>query len=234
MAIAVVTGASSGIGKAIVLRLLELNYKVYGLARTDADIYHDNFNAIKIDLQDSIMIESFCKTIDELDLLINAAGFGRFEPHEELSTATIIEMIHVNLTAPILLTNLLLRTLKTNALTTDMRRSTIINITSIEALKSSKFSALYTATKSGLRGFGNALFEEVRKSGVNVVTINPDMTESNFFSDLRFETSKKEDERLIADDIADTVENILSTRSGVAITEVTVRAQKFGIAKKSK
>ena len=102
-------------------------------------------------------------SVRNLGLLVNAAGFGRFEPHEELSMKTIQEMISLNLTAPITLSNLLLRPLKEN-------KGSIINITSIEATRSSKFSALYSATKSGLRAFGQSLFEEVRNHGVSVVT----------------------------------------------------------------
>ena len=108
----------------------------------------------------------------------------------------------------------------------------IINITSIEATKSSKFSALYSASKSGLRAFSLALFEEVRKSGVNVVSINPDMTDTAFFDELNFTTHEALDKHLLAEDIADVIENILNHRMGVAINEVTVRAQRFGITKK--
>ena len=134
-------------------------------------------------------------------------------------------MVTLNLTAPMILSNGLLRTLKFN-------EGVIFNITSVEALRHSKFSALYTATKAGLRAFSLSLFEEVRKSGVNVVSINPDMTDTAFFDELRFETSQEFDKRLEAADIADTVQNILQMRSGVAITDITIRAQRFAIVKK--
>ena len=110
----------------------------------------------------------------------------------------------------------------------------IINITSIEATKSSKFSALYSASKSGLRAFSLALFEEVRKSGVNVVSINPDMTDTHFFDELNFTTHDSLDKHLLAEDIAEIIENLLNHRVGVAINEITVRAQRFGITKKGK
>ena len=95
-------------------------------------------------------------------------------------------------------------------------------------------SALYRATRTGLRAFGQSLFEEVRKDGVNVLTINPYMTDTAFFDDLHFGVSDKEDEKLLASDIADIVEEVLKMRPGSAVTEVTVRAQKFGITKKKK
>jgi len=106
----------------------------------------------------------------------------------------------------------------------------IINIASIEATKHSKFSALYTATKSGLRDFGLSLFEELRKSGVGVTTINPDLTTTNFFDDLQFEPSKQENTFLMPQTIAKTVIDILNTQG--VITDITIRPQKFSIQKK--
>jgi len=158
-------------------------------------------------------------------MLINCAGFGRFEPHEELSTKIITDMIYLNLTAPLLLSNALLRDLKKN-------NGYLININSIEAIKTSKFAGVYSASKAGLKAFGDSLFEETRKSGLSVTNINPDMTQSNFYDDLRFDVSKKEDEKLLAQDIADAVEHILNMRKGAVISEYTVRSLNFGISKK--
>jgi len=134
-------------------------------------------------------------------------------------------MTFVNLTAPMLLTNATLRSLKK----TD---GYLININSIEALRASKFAGVYSATKAGLKAFGDSLFEETRKSGLSITNINPDMTESNFYDDLRFETSKKEDEKLFASDIANAIEHILTMRKGAVVSEYTIRSLKFGISKK--
>jgi len=231
MPTAVVTGASSGIGKAIAKRLLKMDYKVTGISRNirQDDIADKNFTIINSDLSSAKETLLTCKRLQkeykDITVLINAAGFGRFEPHEELSAKTIEEMVHVNLTAPILLTNTLLRQLKSN-------NGFIINITSIEAVRSSRFSALYSATKAGLRSFGQSLFEEVRKSDLSVVTINPDMTDTSFFDELRFGVSTECNSRLESEDIADAVEQILSMRKGVAVTEYTIRPQQFAIVKK--
>ncbi len=229
---AVVTGARSGIGKAITYLLLEKGYTVYGISRRIApgDFRQGHFHALPCDLSIPEAIESdtrLLKEIDDISLLVNAAGAGRFDPHETLDPSLIAGMAALNLTAPMILSNLLLRTLKTN-------RGTIINITSVEALRASKFAALYSATKSGLRAFGQSLFEEVRKDGVNVVTINPDMTDTPFFDDLRFGVGEAEDSRLQPSDITAVIETILSMRPGAAVTEVTIRPQRFGITKKKK
>ena len=208
---AIVTGYSSGIGKAIVSTLELNNFQVLTLTTR---------------LNDTVALEKEVKSLlkeYDIDLLVNCAGLGIFTPHEEISISKIKELIDINLTAPIILTNLMLRSLKKT-------KGHIINISSIEATKHSKFSALYSATKSGLRDFGLCLFEELRKSGVGVTTINPDLTKTNFFDDLQFEPSTKEDTYLVPQTIAYTVIDILNTKG--VITDITIRPQKFEIKRK--
>ncbi|MDY0122786.1 SDR family NAD(P)-dependent oxidoreductase [Sulfurimonas sp.] len=225
----VVTGASSGIGKEIARRLLLLGYEVIGISRgiKKEDFDSQNFTPLQADLADEKSTLATCKKLSNEDIymLVNCAGFGRFEPHEELDNKTITDMVFLNLTAPMLLANALLRNLKKNG-------GYLININSIEALRSSKFAGVYGATKAGLKAFGDSLFEETRKSSLSVTNINPDMTHSNFYNDLRFETSQHEDEKLLSSDIADAVEHILSMRKGAVVSEYTIRSLNFGISKK--
>ncbi len=208
---AIVTGYSSGIGKAI-CEILELN----------------SYEVIKLEsrLEDSVHLELEVKTLlksIDINLLVNCAGVGIFKPHEEISISKIKELIDVNLTAPIILSNLCLRSLKKT-------KGHIINIASVEATRHSKFSALYTATKSGLRDFGLALFEELRRSDVKVTTINPDLTKTNFFNDFNFEPSDSKEAHLQAIDIAKAVLKIVEFDA--VITDITVRPQRLEIKKK--
>ncbi len=231
MKTAVVTGASSGIGKEISKRLLALGYKVIGISRniSNNDFENVNFQALPCDLSQQKETIKLCENLKKEDIfiLINCAGFGRFEPHENLHVDIITTMTFLNLTAPMLLTNATLRSLKENA-------GYLININSIEALRASKFAAVYSATKAGLRAFSDSLFEETRKSALSITNINPDMTQSNFYNELRFETSQKENEKLLASDIADAVAHILSMRKGAVVSEYTIRSLNFGIMKKTK
>ena len=116
MKIAVVTGASSGIGKEICKRILSLGYKVIGISRTveDSMFEYKNFVSLQVDLSDEKSTLKVCDVLknENISILVNSAGFGRFEPHEELNVKTIIDMTFLNLTAPMLLTNALLRDLK--------------------------------------------------------------------------------------------------------------------------
>lgn len=228
MATAIVTGTSSGIGEAIAQVLLQNGYNVIGLSRRRGDIHHPLFEHLPCDLSDLAVVDILQKKLvelEDLEILVNAAGFGRFEPHEELSTKVITDMIAINLTTPILLANALLRPLK-------KAKGLIVNITSIEATRHSKFSALYSATKAGLRAFGLTLFEETRNGGVKVVTINPDMTETPFFDGFRFGVGEDDDTKLFTSDIAQAIQYLLDAREGICVTEMTIRSQRFGITKK--
>jgi short-subunit dehydrogenase len=229
--LAVITGASSGIGKEICQRVLDRDYDVIGISRsiTDEDFNDSRVKAIQTNLADEDSTLKLCKTLknESVDILINCAGFDKFKPHEELSPKTITDMTFLNLTAPMLLTNALLRSLKKND-------GYLININSIEAIKTSKFAGVYSASKAGLKAFSDSLFEETRKSGLSVTNINPDMTQTSFYDELRFDTSDKEEERLLASDIADAVEHILTMRKGAVISDYTIRSLKFGISKKSR
>ncbi|MFT7860992.1 MAG: SDR family NAD(P)-dependent oxidoreductase [Sulfurimonas sp.] len=227
---AIVTGASSGIGYAITKRLLALGYSVTGVSRTidEALFDRDDFKTIRCDLSDEKATRQLAEKLkkERCDLLINCAGFGKFSPHEELSAETIIKMTFLNLTAPMLLTNATLRSLK-------KKGGYLININSIEALRASKFAGVYSATKAGLKAFSDALFEETRKSDLSITNINPDMTESEFYNELNFDVTDNENQKLLAQDIADAVEHILDMRKGAVVTDYTIRSLHFGIKKRT-
>ena len=207
---AIVTGFNSGIGEEISKNLSSNNYNIIKLTSRLEDVKS---------LENEI--NHILTTVD-IDLLVNCAGLGVFKPHEEISIAKIQELINVNLTAPIVLCNLLLRNLKKTS-------GHIINITSIEALRHSKFSALYTATKSGLRDFSLSLFEECRKSGVKVTSINPDITNTSFFDEFNFKPLNSLDTCIRPETIAKVILDVVRCKS--TITDLTIRPQKFGISK---
>ncbi|MBE0492314.1 MAG: SDR family oxidoreductase [Sulfurospirillum sp.] len=212
------SGGRSGIGKAMRTTLVDMGYSVYNISRSEGEIL--------CDLSDTKTLEREVKQwlqTHELHVLLNCAGVGVFQPHETLSSATIQNILHVNLLAPILLTNLCLKSLKAT-------KGHIFNVSSIEATRHAKYSALYTATKSGLRDFGLSLFEEVRKDEVKVTSLNPDMTKTPFFDTLHFAPSSKENEYLVPQTLANTMRFILENEA--VITDITIRSPKFGIQKK--
>ena len=208
--IGIVTGYSSGIGLEIVSLLEKNGYNVIRL---------------KSRLQNFDDLEKETKAIlkqTNINFLVNAAGIGIFEPHHTISIKKIKELIDINLTAPIILSKLCIPSLKKT-------KGNIINITSIEAIKNSKYSALYGASKAGLRHFSLSLFEEARKEGIKVSSINPDITNTNFFenNNLKFSPKQHQDFYIDPSLIAKVVYDILHLSS--PITDITIRAQKVGV-----
>lgn len=228
MKTAIVTGASSGIGRAITKILLEEGYLVYGFGRhfRDSDD-SERLKKYEFDLKDVQKLITEVNKIQKcqkVNLLINNAGVGYFAPHEELNTAKIHEMVSVNLEIPMLLTQMLLRDLKKN-------KGTIINISSITAKKSNTHGCVYGATKAGLSNFSQSLFDETRKYGVKVVTIHPDMSKTDFYRNADFDVGITEDTYMNPEEIADMVKWVLEKRDGIVVTDLTVRPQYHKLTK---
>jgi len=209
----IITGSTGGIGSALVHSLKENGYRILPV-----ESRLENLKLLEMEIKELLAANT-------VDVLINCAGFGIFRPHEEISPEDIRRLIEVNLTAPIVITGLCLRSLKASA-------GHIINISSIEATRHSKFSALYTAAKSGLRDFSLSLFEEVRKSGVSVSSVNPDITDTHFFDSLGFGPAEDSSSYLNPEDVAAAVLGLL--QSGGVVTDLTIRPQRAGVKKKSR
>lgn len=232
MKVAILTGASKGIGLILTKRLISLNYKVYGIARSfqNTSFSHENFIPIECDVlstNELIKIIEFIKAKEpEINLLVNNAGVGYFGPHEQLKVKDIQTMIRTNLEAPLILCQLLLRELKKS-------KGMILSISSVTAKKVSTHGCAYAASKAGLSHFFTSLFEEVRKSGVKVTTIHPDITKSSFYDALDFTYEDEEDAVLLAEQIADAVEYVLSTSNNLVVNDITLRPQKNRIKRKT-
>lgn len=230
MKTALVTGASSGIGLAISRKLLEMNYKVYGIGRdfSKSNLENENFKRIICDIRNINQLLEKAKDIKKehrIYILINNAGVGYFGPHEELNKDKIHDMVTINLEVPMVLTNFFLRDLKKN-------KGYVINISSVTAKQSSTYGCAYSATKSGLTHFSESLFDETRKTGVKVITIHPDMTKTNFYRNSNFMEGDLEESYITSKCIADAVETILTQRIGTVITDITIKPQKHMIKRK--
>jgi short-subunit dehydrogenase len=229
MKTAILTGSSKGIGQALLKRLLSLDYKVYGLSRTP-QVFRENFIPVECDLLDTNKLVETIKSIEKnepnINLLVNNAGVGFFGPHEEINVGNIQTMLRTNLEVPLILSHLLLRTLKKN-------KGMIISVSSVTAKKISTHGCAYAASKAGLTHFHTSLFEEVRKTGVKVTTIHPDMTKSNFYDNSNFTYEDEEDAVLLEEQIADALEYVLTASENLVINDITLRPQKNKIKRKN-
>lgn len=226
---ALITGTTSGIGNAIAKKLLKDNWNVTGIARSQSVFADTNYTHICMDLCDTASLQNTIKALlkeTDFSLLINNAGVGYYAPHEELSAAQLHEILTVNVEVPMLLSKLLLRQLKQN-------QGTIINISSITAKNNNNtHGAAYGASKAALTSFGTSLFEEVRKYGVRVINIHPEMTVTALYRNASFEASTDDGCSLTSDDIADAVMYAVNAPKGTVINDITLRPQLHRISRK--
>ncbi len=221
---AIVTGASSGIGYAVSARLGALGYEVFGIGRDFGKAQwkaEDHIHPIICDVLDTDQLCACVKQIaseHRVRILVNNAGVGYYGLHEELNPDKIKKLVRTNLEAPMILTQQLLRQLKENA-------GYVINISSVTAGQSNPHGCAYGATKAGLASFSRSLFDEARKYGVKVVTISPDMTQTNLYRNANFREGDEPESYLLPEDVAGAVEWILRQREGVIVTELALKPQ---------
>lgn len=231
MKTAILTGASSGIGKAVTEVLIESGYKVYGFGRDFNNAADTDMLKIRqFDLTDTCSLVKEIKDIkktESISFLINNAGVGYFALHEELNPSKIHEMVTVNLEVPMLLSQLLLRDIKKN-------KGSIINISSVTAKKSNPHGCAYGATKAGLSNFSESLFDEARKYGVKVAAIHPDMTKTNLYRNADFDIGDTMDSYLEPEEVAEAVKWIINHREGLAVTDITIKPQYHRLSKGKK
>lgn len=230
---AIVTGSSRGIGLAISEFLVSQGYKVIGISRTapkSAPLLNpERYRHIHCDLSDTGKITSeiynILKEEPPIKVLVNNAGIGTFAPHEEIPVSELERMLILNFVTPVLLTRLFLRDLKKN-------EGWIFQIHSVAALKESVRGAAYAGSKAGLRHFGLNLFEEIRKSGVKLISVNPDIVDTEFYETLDFEKDPDPGSYLNVSDVLNAFEFAFSGRENSGFMEITVRPRYHRISKK--
>ncbi len=223
------TGASSGIGRATARRLLDEGFCVYGVGRQfDEPFPDENFHPIVMDM---LKTGAFYAYIRELEKkvaffgLINNAGAGYYGLHETLNPAKIHEMVTVNLEVPMVLTQLLLRNLKRN-------NGYVIDISSVTAKQSNPHGCAYGATKAGLTSFTASLFDEARKYGVHVAAVHPDMVQTKLYRNADFCEGESPDTFLLPEQVAEAVLYILKAPEGCTVADITVKPQRHGIRRR--
>ncbi|MGZ3536078.1 MAG: SDR family NAD(P)-dependent oxidoreductase [Thermodesulfobacteriota bacterium] len=180
---ALVTGASSGIGRETARRLADEGFQVIALARRKerlSELAKQNQNVIPkpVDLSDQQDLEKFCQEIstlpDPISVLINNAGFSVRGTIEDVSVASVRRLFEVNLFALIRITQACLPGMRR------LRQGTIVNLSSVVGKFPYPMSGPYAATKHAVEAISDALRMEVRPFGIRVVTIRPGVIGTEF------------------------------------------------------
>jgi short-subunit dehydrogenase len=184
--LAVVTGASSGIGAALALALSRRGQPVLAVARRTERLHDLSDRAraqggavvhvLGADVADRGAAERIRARARELgppSLLVNNAGFGAYGPFEEADPARLAEMVRTNCEAVVLLTHALLPELRAT-------RGAILNVASAAAFQPTPFMAVYGASKAFVLSFSEGLAEELRPARVAVAAFCPGPVSTEF------------------------------------------------------
>ncbi len=224
---AIVTGASSGIGKAIADILISHGYEVYGIGRSFENVNESTlFHPIVLDLLDQNKTDKILNTIPvkNLKVLINNAGCAYYGLHENIKRENIQEMVRLNLEVPMELSRRYLKVLREN-------RGDIINIASVSGMHEAAHGACYGASKAGLIAFSKSLFAEERKHGMRVMCVIPDMTDTNLYRNANFEADRNDGCCLLKEDVAEVVCDMIFHKNFVT-SEIVIQPQFHRIHKK--
>lgn len=179
--IALVTGASSGIGEAIARRLSNAGYKVYGTSRRGGASPDQSFEMLPLDVTSDLSVAAAVSELirreGRIDLLVNNAGFGTAPAGAEESSIEQAKAIFE--------TNFFGLVRMIRAVVPHMRRQgrgRIINISSVLGFLPMPYGALYAASKHAVEGYSESLDHELRNNGIRVSTIEPAYTRTQFES----------------------------------------------------
>lgn len=177
--VAIVTGASSGIGEATAHRLAVAGYKVYGTSRRGTQSSVQPFEMLPLDVTSDASVEALVKEVmrsdGRIDLLVNNAGFGVAPGGAEESSIEQAQAIFdTNFFGLIRMTRAVLPHMRQQG------RGRIINMSSVLGFLPMPYGALYAATKHAVEGYSESLDHEMRTRGIRVSVIEPAYTKTPF------------------------------------------------------
>jgi len=219
--IALVTGASSGIGEATAKRLATAGYKVYGTSRRGVQAAMRSFEMLALDVTNDDSVTTAVGEVIEregrIDLLVNNAGFGVAPAGAEESS---IEQARA-----IFETNFFGLVRMTRAVLPQMRRQgsgRIINIGSVLGFLPMPYGALYAATKHAVEGYSESLDHELRTRGIRVSIIEPAYTKTPFDSNFMEPDGKLDEYREARASVSRRVNVVMATAESPDVVAETV------------
>lgn len=220
-----VSGASSGIGKAIVNEALAKGLSVVATSR-DAkklQLLSNELNSgaliiYQCDVSDSKAVEEFYKktfSSEVPDALVNSAGITVFKNAAETSIAEVDGIIKTNLLGSVYAIHSVLPSMISK------KQGTIINISSVAAIKVLKGSSIYSATKAGLLQYSRVLREELREHNIRVIDVLPGATETPIWDE---KVRNRHKERMMKpSDVAGLVVKLLTGSGNMVAEEIVLR-----------
>lgn len=224
--VALVTGAGRGIGRAIAIALAKTGCTVIATARTVTELtaveqeilaLSGKVQVVQADLTRDDDLHSLIQSCGAVDFLINNAGWGQRASVIRSRVDDWDRTFRLNLRAPMILAKELLPAM------IKLGAGAVINIGSVSGKSGEANGAAYSASKFGLIGFTQSLYEEVREQGIKVAVILPGFVDTPMIPPVKHLDRQK---MIQADDVAQAVLYILHAPATACPVEITIRPQR--------
>lgn len=230
--VALITGASSGIGRALSLALAAEGMNLVLAARSLDKLNQLSGQAARLsqaevlvqpmDVSQQDQVQELARAVEntfgQVHLLVNNAGVCYGGTVADSDPEQMQRMIQVNLWGPYLVTHYCLPL---------MQEGDVVNISSVAGLRYAPGFAIYSATKFGLKALGEGLRNEVQSQGIRVLTVYPGVTDTDFFStftpDGKPPANVVKGEPLTAEQVARAIVAAIKNPPGVAVNELVIR-----------
>jgi NAD(P)-dependent dehydrogenase (short-subunit alcohol dehydrogenase family) len=222
--VALVTGASSGIGEATAERLVAAGYEVFGTSRRAAPAGQRSFEMLTLDVTSDRSVEAavaeVMRSAGRIDVLVNNAGFGVAPAGaEESSTEQAQSIFDTNFFGIVRMTR---------AVVPHMRQQgggRIINIGSVLGFLPMPYGALYAATKHAIEGYSESLDHELRTRGIRVSVIEPAYTKTPFDANFLEPDATLDEYRAVRAAVNKRVKEVMATADQPrVVADVVLRA----------
>jgi NAD(P)-dependent dehydrogenase (short-subunit alcohol dehydrogenase family) len=177
--VALVTGASSGIGRAAALALVDAGFAVVGTSRNAAKtepLAGVTFLDLDVTSDESIrsLVAEVIRRFGRIDVLVNNAGVGAVGAGEESSIDQAKAIFDINVFGVMRMTNAVLPHMRAQ------RSGRVLNVSSVLGLIPAPFAAIYAATKHAVEGYSESVDHELREHGVRMLLVEPAYTSTSF------------------------------------------------------
>jgi NAD(P)-dependent dehydrogenase (short-subunit alcohol dehydrogenase family) len=209
--VVLITGTSSGIGRAIASAFAAKGYEVFGTSRNpQRNESIAGVELLPLDVSDQASVTSAVSTVIQragrIDVLVNNAGVGIFGAAEESSIAQAQELFDTNFFGLIRVTNEVLPHLRAQG------SGRIVNISSVLGFLPAPYGALYAASKHAVEGYSESLDHETREFGVRVSVVEPGYTDTAFDANAADPDSPIESYRALREHVKEAL--ITAVRAG--------------------
>nr|WP_280909638.1 SDR family oxidoreductase [Leucobacter exalbidus] len=224
MPVALVTGASGGMGREIARDLARTHRVILvgrDAARLEAAVAASGANAtgVQLDLTDSAAVAAHIGTLDRLDVLVHAAAIGEVYAVHEAEAEDWTRTLAINVTAPAVLTKHALSLIRA-------ARGTVVFLGSGASTRPVPGSAPYCASKHALRAVADVLRIDEEPNFVRVVTVAPGQTDTAMLRDMIDEAAYRADLYIQPTSVAQAVRYVVDAPADVQITDVAVRPRR--------